>query len=133
KAWTRSLIGVAAQAGKARRAAATAWSTSAAPPSGTRLMTAPVEGLSTSRKPGPPATASPPIQCLASGCARAAPRSSAAAAVRVSREVTASPRSGREEVLEAVGGSLPGGARNVNAGGQAARVTLSPGFAQGKL
>ena len=45
KTWLRAMSGVSRQAGKAALAAATAASTSAAPPRGTRAMTWPVAGL----------------------------------------------------------------------------------------
>src|ERR1035437_5186295 len=44
KIWLRAMSGVSRQPGKARRAAATAASTSDSPPRGTRGMAAPVEG-----------------------------------------------------------------------------------------
>lgn len=53
---------VAAQAGKAARAAATARSTSVAVPAGASATTSPVAGFTTGRAPAEPATISPPIQ-----------------------------------------------------------------------
>ena len=57
---TRVSTGVADQAGKALRAAATAASRSAARDSGTRAMVAPVEGFSTSSASRPPGSVHPP-------------------------------------------------------------------------